>query len=234
MSVGGCPPTIRPTPPGNVGTALDALQPEQVGTRLITNPDEPEALTLVCETDARTALTRGLAEYFSTLRYTDYTGVVADLKEVQQTWAMPNVPAQYPGACVYSAEAGEYEASKMSGVGATLRKLADNVYLGSPSEYKLPMFVDAYCTDPEQRMAVATMIELGMNPVDWMYGVRLELGHYFGVRAEYALLGTTYLDTEQDATQGWRILRVLVAGIVPYVRRIDRPGMLPRARAEVR
>ena len=56
------------------GQLPQGFAPPAVGTRLVSDAEDLRSFTANQETDARTALTRGLAEYISTLTWADAGG----------------------------------------------------------------------------------------------------------------------------------------------------------------
>ena len=181
-------------------------------TRLVTSPDDRQVLTNRRETDCRTAVTRGLAEYLSSLNVDAPGGRRLLFRRVVETWATPEVSAEYPAACVYSVEAGRYDASKLT---PSVKKLVSGFALRASSELELPVVVDAWTTDPAERVAISGMLEDAFDPVDWMTGFRLELPHYHGARATFEAMTSRYVDEVDQAQRRLRLLSVSLTATVP-------------------
>jgi hypothetical protein len=177
-----------------------------MGTRLITGEEGEQVLTAVRETDTRTALTRGLKEYLESLQAQTHDGQLVRLEKVFQTWAEPEQPATIPSACVYSPDPGVYDESSFTPV---TKVLPDGTLLRMPSEFVQRVFVDVWATDPKQRVALSALLEQAFNPVEWMFGFRLELPHYHGVRADFTPKSMAYLDDAGDAQR--RVRRFVFA-----------------------
>lgn len=190
-------------------------------TRLVELPDDRQELTGDRETDARTALTRGVKEYLEGLEITMNRGRRSRFAKVVETWAESEDPAMYPAAVVFAVEAGEYDASRFSpkltviqGGGAALREV---------SELSQQVVVEVWATDPKERMALVAMLEDGFEPVDWMTGFRLELPHYFNARATFEKLMMSYDDSQESAQKRHRKAVFILAGNVTQYRRVDVP-----------
>jgi len=116
----------------------------------------------------------------------------------------------------------------------TLRPVTDDGYeLETGSELQLVVHLDLYETDPDGRTALVAMVEDALLPVNWMYGARLELGHYFGMHADYALESVTYIDSAQSAKERLRIAHLEVSASVPVVRAVKLPENQTRLRTSV-
>jgi hypothetical protein len=190
--------------------------PGQVGTRLITRQTDPVALTGNQETDCRTALTRGLAEYLSQLSVEILGDRLLRFKSVFSEWAEPESLADYPSAVIYGVSEGVYDESKFTPF--VQAALPDGRFLMTSAEYVSEFSIEIWATDPKERFALVAMLEEAFNPVDWRYGVLLELPHYFNERASYELLRMVYTDTELEAMQRYRKATLFVKGIVPTTR----------------
>lgn len=207
-----------------------------VRARLITNSSEPEVPTSERETDARTALTRGLCDYIEQLSITTLDARVLRLQRVKESWAEPEERVVYPYAVV-SVISGDYDASKFTpSVSSNNRlKLPDGRFIVSPCDYVAEMQLDIWSTDPVERMALAAMLEDALlAPVDFMYGFRLELPYYFNQRATYTVTAQTYLDAADEAMRRYRVARFNVTGVVPVNRLVNYPVLSDiRLRLEV-
>lgn len=192
-----------------------------VGTRLVTEPDDPHQFTANQETDARTGLTRGLAEYVSQLSWEAVVGGrFFQFQRVYESWPEAEDEAVYPSAVVRAESGGEYEASKMTpGVQASSRlTLPDGRYVISPSEYAINLVLEFRATDPEERQQICAMLEKELSPLDWRYGLLLELPHYFNQRGIYELEESRYVDGTEEAMQRLRAAHFVLRGRVPVTR----------------
>lgn len=209
----------------------------EVGTRLITDPGDLQKLTINKTTDARTALTRGLAEYISQLSVEVDGRLSAFYSNVYETYPDPENNSIYPSATVYSNDTGTYDASRLTQQANTKENLPapdQNTFLVSPSEYVLDMVVELWANDAKERMALVAMLEEALNPVMFMASAcRLELPHYCNQRADYEMISSVYIDDEQSAIRRFRIARVTVRGRVPVCRIVTLPGAMPRTRVKV-
>jgi hypothetical protein len=203
-----------------MGELPQGYAPPAVGTRLITKADDLREFTATQETDARTALTRGLAEYVSGLEWLESGGRYFKFERVFSSWAEPEDEALYPSAVVRADGQGEYLDSKLTPAVQGNRKLAlpDGRYVVSSCEYMLDIVLEARTTDPEARAAITAMLERELSPVDWRYGLLLELPHYFNQRASFEPRGSTYLDAEDKSLQRLRIVTFALRACVPLTR----------------
>lgn len=214
----------------------EPLLPDSTTTRLITEPDEPQHYTVTQQTDARTALTRGLAEYASTLEIDGASGRQFIFNRAYQTWAEPEDEAAYPMAAVYAETPGDYEASKLTPALQTAVAVQaggdpiNTVYLIQPCELMLDMVLDIWATDPLMRQNLVAMMEEALNPVDWRYGMLLELPFYFNERGTYEMIRMAYIDSEDVAQQRVRRARVTVRGRVSVTRLAKAPPANFRSR----
>lgn len=182
-------------------------------------------------TDARTALTRGLADYLVQLS-AEVEERDVRLRRVLEHYAEPEERAVYPSACVYALGPGRYSPAFTPQVtpGVQVPGTDPAAFLVTTSELQLDMTVDVWTTDPVMRMAVCSMLEDGLNILDWRGGVLVELPHYYGHRASYDLLDTAYVDDDANASAGnWRAM-LTVSGKVS----VARLKTLPQARARAR
>jgi hypothetical protein len=202
-----------------------------VGTRLIARRDEQTPFTAVQETDARTALTRGLAEYLSQLKFDDAGGRQLFFERTYQSWAEPEDEAVYPAAMVSGGE-GTYDDPKASPAASSNQRLVlpDGRYVMSPCEFVIDLTVDVRSTDPEARAALCAMLERDMNPVDWRYGVLLLLPHYFNQRGQYEMLSVSYADSEGEAQQRLRRAEFAIRARVPLTLLSAFPAIRSTAR----
>lgn len=200
--------------------------------RLITAAGQPIAYTANQETDARTALARGLSEYLEQLIFhAPVGGRELRFDKVLDTWAEPEDEAKFPRAIVGASGVGVYDASKFTPGPPTSRaRLAapDGRYLMSACAFVQDLTLEVWTNDPSARRLIVAGLESAFNPVDWMYGFQLELPFYFNERAVYALKDMAYLDSEQDAMRRYRKAVFTISGEVPVVNVFSYPLMKPR------
>jgi hypothetical protein len=67
-----------------------------------------------------------------------------------------------------------------------------------------------------------------LQPVEWMYGFVLELGHYFNARAQYEAMGVSYMDTEADAMRRFRRTQIAVRGHLGITKAVVFPKAKPQ------
>jgi len=194
--------------------------PPPGGSYLITRAQEPTQFTANQETDARTALTRALAEYLSQLSYDDEGGRVLRFERVFQTWAEPEDEGVYPSAYVGASGDGSYEDARLSpSVPSDQRlNLPDGRYIVSGSDLAIDLVIEVRCTDPEARVALSAMLERDLNPVDWRYGFMLVMPHYFNQRGCFELMSSGYQDSETTAQQRLRVATFSIKARVPVTR----------------
>lgn len=184
-------------------------------TRLVTSPGDKQLLTGRRTTDCRTALARAVAEYLRPLEYNQEGGRRVHLQMVSEAWSEPEDMAEFPSAVVYAYGDGTYDATNFT---PSLHQLDGGVVLRSVAEFTIPIVIEVWCTDPEERMALGIMLEDALDPVDWMTGMRLELPHYFNSRATFLKQSAVYMDDGDDAQQRIRRLGVVLdATITQYV-----------------
>lgn len=204
-------------------------------TRLVTSPNERPKYTANRTTDARSALARGLADYLYTLQFPADGGRVFSFKNVFSVFAEPEEKATYPSAYIFQAEEGLYDASKFvpNALDAIRLPEPDGRYLQVSSEMAIKLNVEIIANDPVERMALVAMCEDGLNPVDWMYGIRLALPHYFGQHATYEPLSMNYDDSDSEDIRRFRRATIQVAANVPVTRLSKYADAQPRIRVEV-
>lgn len=209
------PPT--PAPPPSSPGAPDGPG----GTRLIVDPTEKQRYTINKETDARTALTRGLKEYLLQLQV-NMEGRIIQFDQVFDTYPDFEDGARYPAALVHSMDEGVYDASKLTVTPNTKTRMPspdEDLYLVSPAEYVLMIKIEMWATDAVERAALCAMLEDAMSPVLYIgSGVRLELPHYHSTRAEYEMVSHTYTDGDAEAMRRFRVATMNVRGRVPVIR----------------
>jgi len=191
-------------------------------------------LTARQETDARTAITRGLAEYTSQVR-----GIAAGGREllfaaVFDTWADFEDSAEYPSAVVMVPEDITYSDARLTPeVNGQRFPLPDGRSIIVGAELEFDAAVEVWCTDTEERAMLVAALEEAYNPVDWMYGFNLELPHYFGTSARFELKALRYDDSDEDAMKRYRRAVLTLGCGVPVIRLSRFPDALPAADVRV-
>jgi hypothetical protein len=193
-------------------------------SRLITSDNEAGMLTIHGETDARTAMSRGLAEYLRDLSLVGPAGRDIKFLKVYDSWAELESTASYPSAAVYANERGMYggedpSPSQMNTYAVaqpTFEKTGQGFFIQSPCELVQTFVIDVWATDNVQRRMLVSMIETAFLPVDWMLGFRLELAHYYGLRATYDYPSSVdYIDNDSDKAKRYARALFSVQARVP-------------------
>lgn len=191
--------------------------PAHEPTRLVTNPTQRRVPTPYSSTDATGALTRGIAEYAASLSLTP-GGPPAFVKCFDE-WANLEDDACYPSFVAYTNENdGNYEASSFTPNVSTAHRYPDGTYEISSAELAIDVKCEIWANDPNERAQLIAMLEAAFNPVDWMYGFRLELPHYFNQRATFEPSRITRLGGAQEALQRFVNARMIVHANVPVTR----------------
>jgi len=199
---------------------------------LVVDSEAQAVRTAYCEVDSRTALTRGLADYLATISGTVPGGRELRFAAVFDTWAEAEKSAVYPAALARSEGPGMYDASRFVPGISERDKIDANNYLLQISEYTMYVVVELWSTDIAARLGLVKMCEDAFNPVDFMYGFKLELPFYYGLRATYALKSSIYSDSEETAIQRYRQATFTLEGQVPVVRLVTYPDATPRLRLD--
>lgn len=192
------------------------------------------SLTSRRDMDCRNALVRGLADYLRGLSGAGAGGREVRLQTVEELWgAADGPPATFPAAAVQGDGEGRY-VDRLPGGGTGDRyKLGSGKHLQVMAEFETTLNVQVWATDKLERAALGLMLEDGLCPLDWMYGFRLELPHYHGLRGAYALEGTYLEDSQELAAQGICRLVARVSARLPFVRLVGLALGDPRAVVEV-
>ncbi len=200
---------------------------DQLFTQHVTEPDVPEELTAVRTVDSRTALARGLCEYYAMQSFMQEGGRLIQFKSVNFTWAESEQTADSPSLAIHPLGPGVYADASTTPHLVTGETDWNLVQTGAiEQEFQ----VTAWCTDVEQRVAMACMLEDAADPVEFMSGFRLALPFYFGTHAEYLVKNVIHQDAPADASRRWRLVMFGVSGHMPKYRRI---GVLPSMHTEL-
>lgn len=196
-------------------------------TKLITEEGIIQVWSANRETDARTALSRGLAEYVQGLQI-EFNRATYTFARVFENWAAPEDNATYPSAVVYATGEGSYDSSGFTPKINRRDRVPDHInggfdpkngrYVQTASELVQDVTVEIWANDTQERQALVAMLEDAMVPVDWRYGPLLEFPHYHNARASFEKLSLTYDDTEIDAIRRYRRATMIIRGKVPVVK----------------
>lgn len=227
--MGVCCPTCGAPAPSPIQPPRNSVQLKP-GARpissLVREPEYDVKLTAYRETDAHTAMARGLAEYLGQqvieiggrrLQLTTFT-----------TWAEPEDAVRYPAAAI-GADVGVYSRGFTPSYEKTIE---GDVRLLAVSEIEQNLQIDLWATDPKERSFLCTMIEESLNPVDWMYGMRLTLPFYHNAVAVYEMLSSQYLDSSDDAMAKYRRAQFTVRSTMTTYRLLNFPDAHPRVIVE--
>jgi hypothetical protein len=218
--------------------AVAVCTPAPGEARLILNAREPMDYNANREEDARTALTRGLAEYCAQLSIAWSAGRKLKFNRTFAQWAEVEDQSTYPTAIAMSDDVATYDAH---GFKPTLivkdevpLPVGQDLFLAKTSELVIPVTLHVWATDVLERKGLCAMLEDAFSPVEWMFGFRLDLPYYFGQRAEYELQSSSYLDSEEDATRGYRRAQFVLRARVPVTKLVSLPAGRPRIKFEVK
>lgn len=220
-----CEPTPLPREPQNA----PPLPPAPGDTQLVTDSDAPMVRTDREETDAVGAMRRGLKEYLSQVSK-DVAGAKVHFEDVLEEWAEPEDQAvAYPAAAVLIPD-GLVTFDQTSFAPSILAddRLPSGRYVIKLSEATTTLVIETYCSTPGERLGVSMLLEEALNPVDWMYGFHLDLPHYFGQRASFAVEQVELPDDATSARHGLRVVRAKVMGRISVVRPRKLPTMQPK------
>lgn len=186
--------------------------PAHALSRLITKPDDKRKATPYATLDATGALTRGIAEYVASL---SLDGVVPVFLKSFDEWADLEDEAVYPSFIAYCNDSeGTYEGAAMS-TRVSGHRYPDGTYEASSAELAIDVKCEAWANDPNQRALLVALLERAFSPVDWMYGFRMELPHYYGQRATYEPQRILRVGGEAEALRRYAIARMTVRATVP-------------------
>lgn len=191
--------------------------------------------TTRCECDARTALSRAVADYVASLSIAGPGGRAVSLAAVHAEWAEPDERAVFPYACVDAAGDQAYDSNSFTpGVGlAPQVHLPPDTYLVHTSNLAVAMRVGVWATDNEERSAIVRALEDAMWPVEFMGGFRLDMPHYFGARAEFVARRATYADDEVNSLRGYRRATITLDASGPVIRLKRIPRMTVKTQVTV-
>lgn len=166
---------------------------------LVADPGARPVLTDNRETDTRTALLRGLAEYIEIVSADRGLGL-----KVTQGWADPEEQASYPNAQVTTYGKGSYDAKSLTPQtrlpeDRRIEPGPTGTYISDAAEFTQTLQVIVYATDQNQRVNLIAELEQAFSPVLHMYGFKLALPHYHGQFAVYEMLDVEYQDDDTAA-----------------------------------
>ena len=205
--------------------------PPAVGSSLVLTPTAPIAPTSNHETDVVTALARGLAEYLSQQSIACDDGKLLRFVKVFHTWADPEDISEFPALLVRQEGEGTYE-SRQQGI-SDRYKIPSGEILVNQATYTTDLICEVWANDVAERAALMCLLEDALCPLDWLFGCRLDLPHYYGERASFEVAGGRYLDDEAESLRGVRNAHVRVHASVCVVRLASFPGAKPLLRLAV-
>jgi hypothetical protein len=209
-------------------TSVDGLR-----ARVVLDPDDLQVLSFVRTEDARTALSRGLAEYLAEQSVVWEGGRLLAFARVTSVWADQEVPAKYPSAAVVAVEDATYDASNLTPV---LVQAEDGTkrYLRQAAELMQKFALTVWAADSKERTGCVALCEDALEPAEFMTGLRLELPYYWNARATYEKVSLSYEDSAADAHRRWRKAVISVTASVPQYRPVGAlPVMRVRRQVEV-
>lgn len=207
---------------GNGDMLFDLVEPPQGATALqVLRDSAPAPFSLWRETDARSALTRGLREYIEQLVTSDFSGREIRFIRTYADWAEGEEIAEFPACIIHSFTEAAYDHSSFT---PKTTRIASGYAYWTPSQVVLDLRVEAIATDNKERRQLTALLEDAFNPVGWMYGFRLDLPHYHNQRASFELNTNIYVDDEDSARQRERSVGLALTGRVPLIRVIDSQG----------
>ena len=200
-----------------------APEPARARTRLVLLPNEREQLQRFNDScDSRSAVARGLMEYLQDLQVQAVGGRFLTIASANETWAQAEQQAQYPSIAVVPEGEGEYQATSLtSGIGGRIPE-PDGRWISIRGTFSQKLRIELYTNDPKSRAAMSFAIEQAFAPVDWMYGFRLVLPHYFNAVARFEPLDISYPDDAQSAMERLRTVvyhvdaQVALIALRPY------------------
>jgi len=223
--------SVATTVPGTDEHTASPATPGPPITRLIAPGDPQPVHTAVRTTDSRTAITRGLAEYVLQVRGESENGRSLSFQKVFENWARPEDQAEYPSAIAYTTTMGTYDASRLTSFPSTSQQIPvpDGRYVVTPADYVVPVTLEVWSTDDEERMGLVALLEDAFNPHvgQGRYGFTLELPHYYNVRASFEPTQMGYVDDEASAMSGNRNAIFMLEATMPIVRLVTFPSTKP-------
>jgi hypothetical protein len=190
--------------------------------------DYPIELTAYRETDAHTALARGIAEYLGQ-QSIEIGGRRSQLTTFSQ-WAEPEDNVRYPALAVGAGQGTYVRGFTPDGY----IKFDDGTQLEVITEFTQTLTLELWATDPRERAALVAMIESQLNPHSWQYGLRLVLPFYHRTSATYELVSTTYMDSAEDAVAKFRKVNFSVDASITVYRLTQLPlAQRPRLELDV-
>lgn len=195
----------------------------QTSTLVFPRDAAAAALSQRRETDATTALARGLKEYLEVLSI-DWpeTGKLRFTK-VFDRYADFEDGLEFPRAVAYSAEAiGEYngqlgqwpEGNLFTGESLPV---GGGVILEALDELVIDLTVELEVSNPEERIGLVAMLEDAFRPYPGASGFMLTLPHYYNTRGRYTAGRIQYLDSPEDPARNYRRARTVIQSRIPVI-----------------
>lgn len=220
-----CPPPARP--PRDDANPPRLVPPDPGPATLVQWPGTAPTRTTVFNADAVASMQRGLKELIEQASIDD-SGATVRFRSVDMTWAEPNEQGEYPAAAVLIEGKPEFDAGNLSPRVFEHDKMPDESYVDQRSEVTAMLLVVAHCATPGERNLIARMLEVALNPVDWMAGFYLDLPYYGGQRATYLPVRAEYKDDATLARHNLRPIEITVEARICEVIPRKPPMMKPQ------
>lgn len=205
-------------------------------------PDGTVVQTVAHETDARTALMRGMVEYLRTLTVAEPGGRELRFETVVEGQAVPDESTKFPWCCVSAPEESRYSGGMVPRVTSDNRIPAPEkgdreVYAVPTANFDTTLSLTFVC-EKEERIHLMRMLEADLQFPDRLrqgkYGVTVELPFYMGMRADYAPVSSQYVDSSGDARQARFGGVMKVSASLKVARIVERPRAKPMLSTSVR
>ena len=196
---------------------------------LIRQRGQAAQYTLNRTVDARTALCLGLSQYLEDAVRVDFEGKALKFSKVFATFAEAETQQVLPAAIVTADGPIAYDSSKLSPAVDSRYQVTPGVYLASSCELSTDLVLEIWASYPEQREQMVSACEDALTPVDWQFGVTIELPFYFNERAVYSLGSVQYLDDTDRAIKDYRLARIMVSAHMPVTRVMHLAAAQPRS-----
>lgn len=211
-----------------------ARRGDRVGTTLVTDRSDAQALNALAEHDALTALRRGLAEYMLEALKADTGGRPIRLESVLWGWADFERRGQFPAAYISTSGETNYAKTATARGSGFARAQAGVERLDIVADVATTLEVRLYCKDEAQRAALVHAVEAASFPVDWLDSIRVRLAYYHGAFASYDLASISYEDSPEDAAAMLRVAAATFRATVPLVvARAAKAAITPRVSISV-
>jgi len=191
-------------------------------TRLVTEPNDKQAVSDYREVSSVRAAVRALADYLRDVTFPIDGGKHTSFSVVREMKAEPEDKATYPAASVYVDGNIEYD----SDTGTFEQYLVKQFPKGGlyiNGDVSMELTVHVWTNEDLHRENALMALEDASNPVNWMTGFRLEMPYYHSLRADFLLLRMQYEDSEADNQRRYRKLVMQFQAKTPYARFLSLP-----------